>query len=182
MPKPNRSALVEAATSFDAALATYSRLGELFLKTPLTGLKQLERANQALAELADCEQRLQQAGKQLIDALTEARGRQEALASEVIAHAPAVQARNTQLRELMTALGELASEASKVNAKVTSREGGEAPDVAEVSEATLALSQRAEQLAASAHDAGFEEVAGQAHALHQRLRAIGTKLQKAAGN
>ena len=31
-------------------------------------------------------------------------------------------------------------------------------------------------------EAEFEELATQAHALHQRLKVIGTKLQKAAGN
>ena len=48
MPKSD-SALVEAAAKFASELESYSRLGDLFLKTPLTSVKHLERANQLLA-------------------------------------------------------------------------------------------------------------------------------------
>ena len=92
------SPLVDAAAAFDAELAIYSRLGELFLKTPLTTLKHLERANQTLGEIADCEQRLSDAGKRLIEALTGARQKQEQLSQSVVDYAPTVQARNTKLR------------------------------------------------------------------------------------
>jgi uncharacterized protein YukE len=51
-----------------------------------------------------------------------------------------------------------------------------------VSSAVLAISERALGLAGAAHDAEFEELSQQAHMLHQRLKAIGQKLQKAAGN
>lgn len=180
------SALVNAAAAFDEELATYGRLGELFLKTPLTTLKHLERANQTLGELADSEQRLQLAGRQLIEALTGARSKQEQLSQNVIDYAPTVQARNGKLRELMTSMGELANDVSQINTIVTAKNGdagGEAsPDPADVSTKVLALSERADQLAASCREAEFAELAEQAHALHQRLKAIGTKLQKAGGN
>ena len=186
MPKPETSPLSAAATAFDEELAIYARLGELFLKTPLTTLKHLERANQTLGEIADCEQRLQNAGKRLIEALTGARQTQEALAQQVVGHAPTVQARNTQLKDLMTKMGELANDVAAINAQVTAKNGDsqqtpQQPDPAQVSTTVLALSERAEELAATARVAEFEELASQAHALHQRLKAIGTKLQKAAG-
>lgn len=180
------SPLVQAAAAFDAELATYSRLGELFLKTPLNTLKHLERANQTLGELADSEQRLQDAGKALIEALTGARSTQENLSRSVIEYAPTVQARNQKLRELMTSMSELAGDVSSINTTVTGKNGdsGEStqPDPADVSSKVLALSERADQLAASCREADFVELAEQAHALHQRLKAIGTKLQKAGGN
>jgi chromosome segregation ATPase len=186
MAKPDETALIAAATEFDEQLATYARLGELFLKTPLSSVKHLERANSTLGEIAACEERLQHAGKRLIDALTAARERQEQLSSAVVAHAPALQARNTRLKELMTAMGELAVDVAAVNHKVATTNGDAAQpaqaDPAEISGEVLALSQRAEVLATNAHDAEFEELATQAHQLHQRLKAIGTKLQKAAGN
>ncbi len=186
MPKAESSPLLVAAASFVEQLAAYARLGELFLKTPLTSVKHLERANQVLGEIADCEGRLQEAGKQLIEALSGARQQQEQLASDVIAHAPQLQARNQRLKELMTDMGQLANAVATINTTVTARPGDAEqpaqPDPGEVSTAVLALSSRAEQLAASARDAQFEEVATQAHALHQRLKAIGQKLQKAAGN
>ena len=187
MPKQDVSPLATAAAMFDAELATYARLGELFLKTPLTTLKHLERANQTLGEIADCEGRLQVAGKQLVEALTGARGKQEELATQVVAYAPTVQARNAQLKDLMTQMGALATDVAALNTLVMSRNGDSeqptsAPDPAQVSTSVLALSERAEQLAATARAADFEELASQAHALHQRLKAIGTKLSKAAGN
>ena len=39
-----------------------------------------------------------------------------------------------------------------------------------------------EALAGSAREVDFAELADQAHALYQRLKAIGTKLGKASGN
>ena len=184
MAKPDRSPLVDAALAFDEQLAAYARLGELFVKTPLTSVKHVERANTTLGEIAACEERLQQTGKVLIEALTAARSRQEELSAQVVAHAPALQARNTRLRELMTAMGELASDVAQVNAQVIAPAGEDQPqpDPAEVSAAVLAVSGRAEALARQAHDAEFDELSAQAHALHQRLQAIASKLQKAAGN
>jgi chromosome segregation ATPase len=185
MPK-DPSPLTEAATLFEAELAIYARLGELFIKTPLTSLKHLERANQTIGEIADCEQRLQDAGKKLIEALSAARARQESLSNQVVAHAPTVQARNAQLKDLMLQMGQLATDVAGVNAKIVQQSGdGSEPskaDPGEVSGSLLELSARAEQLAGDAHTAEFEELSQQAHALHQRLKAIGQKLQKATGN
>jgi hypothetical protein len=186
MSKPEASPLTDAAIAFDTELAAYARLGELFLKTPLSSVKHLERANATLGEIAECEERLQQAGKRLIEALTVARQHQEQLSHDVVAHAPTVQARNQRLKELMLEMGQLATDVAAVNAQViaTNGETGQPskPDPGEVSGAVLVVSARAEQLATTARDAEFEELATQAHALHQRLKAIAAKLQKAAGN
>lgn len=176
----SESPLVEAATEFAEALTVYSRLGELFLKTPLTSLKHLERANQTLGELADCEQKLQDTGRKLIEALTAARQTQEKLSQDVIAQAPMLKERNGQLRDLMTKMGTLAADVQSVNALVT--QPAETADTGEVSAKVLELSQRAEALAGNAREVDFAELADQAHSLHQRLKAIGTKLGKATGN
>jgi hypothetical protein len=184
MAKPD-SPLVQAATAFDDELAVYARLAELFLKTPLTSLKHLERANETIREIADCEQRLQGAGKALLEALTAARQRQEQLSQSVIAQAPTVQARNARLRELMTQMGELGNDVAAVNTQVMGKNGDQQldakPDTSEVSEAVLKLSERANELATRAREAELPELAEQAHGLHQRLAAIAKKLQK-AGN
>ncbi len=179
MTKPEPSALVAAASAFDHELATYARLGELFLRTPLETLKQVERANSTLGELAACEQRLQQAGQQMIEALAGARRVQEQLAEQVVEHAPKVQARNQQINDLMTALGAIAGEVGALNSTVAP--AGEA-DASAVAETIMALSTRAEQLAGQARSAELAEIAEQAHALHQRLLMIAKKLQRAAGN
>ncbi len=185
MPKSD-SALVEAAAKFASELESYSRLGDLFLKTPLTSVKHLERANQLLAEIAQCEGRLQGAGQELVGVLGGARQQQESLSKGVVEHVPAVQKRNERLRELMDELTSVAGEVGTLNTQIQHRAGNgdvTAPpttaDARDVSEIALALSARAEALAGTAREAEFEELATQAHSLHQRLQAIGKKLAKA---
>jgi predicted trehalose synthase len=178
--------LAEAAAGFDHELATYTRLGELFVGAPVGSVKQLERANAALAEIAACEERLQAAGQRLVQALAAARARQEQLAKDVVARVPVVQDRNRQLQQLM---GDLAGVATQVGALNTAlaghRDNGDptqpptADAALDISATLLALSERASQLATAARDAEFEELATQAHALYQRLQAIGKKLHKA---
>ncbi len=189
MAKTDPSPLVEAAAEFDEALATYGRLGDLFLKTPLSSVKHLERSNGVLAELASCEERLQASGQKLVKALAAARDHQEELAKEVVAHVPAVQARNQKLQELMGELTSVAGEVGGLNAVLQGKsENGDATasptknDALDISERVLQLSSRAEKLAADAREAEYEELATQAHALHQRLSVIGKKLQKAGGD
>lgn len=182
------TALGEAAAGFDDELAAYARLGDLFLKTPLASVKQLERANATLAEIAACEERLQAAGQRMVQALSAARAQQEQLARDVVAHVPDVQARNKRLNELMAELTGVAGEVGTLNTALTGqRDNGDATrtptaeDARGVSATVFALSERAERLAVTAHDAEFEEIATQAHALHQRLQAVGKKLQKVTG-
>ena len=180
--------LSEAAANFDKELAAYSRLGKLFVETPLSSVKYLERANGTLAEIAQCEERLQQAGQTLVRALSSSRDQQEQLAKAVVAHVPALQARNQRLQELMGEMGAVAGEVAGLNDLIAGKkENGDATkgpsqaDALDVSATVLAMSSRAEALATSAREAEFEEVATQAHALHQRLQAIGKKLQKVGG-
>ena len=182
------SPLADAAANFDKELAAYARLGKLFIETPLSSVKYLERGNNTLAEIAQCEERLQLAGQTLVKALSSARDQQEQLAKAVVAHVPTLQARNQRLQELMTEMGAVAGEVAGLNEIIAAKGGNgdstksPSPDDArDVSETVLALSSRAEALAATARDAEFEEVATQAHSLHQRLQAIGKKLQKAGG-
>ena len=180
--------LAAAAADFDQELAAYARLGELFITTSLSSVKHLERANTTLAEIAECEGRLQAAGQRMVQALAAARARQEQLARDVVARVPVVQDRNRRLKEFMAELSAVAGEVGSLNAAITGRrDNGDptrppTPDTArDVSDTVMALSERAAQLAASAREAEFEELGTQAHALHQRLEAIGKKLHKAGG-
>jgi prefoldin subunit 5 len=106
-----------------------------------------------------------------------------------VAHVPAVQSRNQQLQQLMGELGSLAGEVAGLNQMISRKgENGDATqaptaaDALDVSSTIFALSERAEQLARAAHEAELEELHTQAHALHQRLQAIGKKLQRASGS
>ena len=190
MDKPD-TALAAAAAAFDDELSAYTRASDVFLKTPLASVKQLERANQALADIAAAEERLQTAGKRMVEAIAGARSQQEQLATDVVARVPVVQARNRQLNELMAELTAVAGEVGGLNNVITGhRDNGDAskPPTAptagnarDVSATVFALSDRAEVLANSARDAEFEELATQAHALHQKLQAIGKKLAMVGG-
>jgi hypothetical protein len=186
MAKPAPSPLALAVATFDDELAAYARLAELFLKTPLDSVKHLERANTTLGEIAAIEERLQAAGQGLLQALSGARARQEQLSKDVVAHAPALGARNQQLRDLMDRMSALAADVAALHASVQQDGDVTGPaqtaDPIAVSERVLALSGRAAELAHAAQEAALPEVATQAHALHQRLAAIGAKLQRAAGN
>jgi hypothetical protein len=167
MAKPESSPLVDVAGELDAELATYNRLGELFLRAPLDSVKHLERAKVTLDELAQSEQRLQETAQRLIGALTGVRQRQEELAKRVVEHAPALQARNVRLNELLALLHGVAEGVAAMNQDLQARDPGQ------VGDDVLALSTRAEQLASEARGSDFPELADQAHSLQQRLRAIG---------
>jgi hypothetical protein len=189
MAKQDTSALTDAAAAFDAELSNYTRLGELFLKTPLSSVKHLERANSVLADIAGCEERLQAAGQALVQALSGSRDRQEQLAKSVVDHVPEVQARNQRLQELMADLAGVAGEVGNLNTLITAKGGNgdatatpTAADARDISTTVLELSSRAEALASTAREAEFEELATQAHALHQRLQAIGKKLALVGGS
>ncbi|MBX3159692.1 MAG: hypothetical protein KF773_27225 [Deltaproteobacteria bacterium] len=174
MAKQESSALLAAATAFDGELAAYQRLGELFLRSPLDTVKHVERANAVLDDLAKSEGRLQEAGQQLVAALTAARAQQEALGQRVVEHAPALQERNRQLQALVAALGELAASAAALTRDTAAHEHTPAEAGAAITE----LTRRAGELADGARTAGFAELASQAHALFQRLDAVARKLPR----
>jgi DNA repair exonuclease SbcCD ATPase subunit len=172
MAKPE-SSLVTVATELDAELATYTRLGELFLRSPVDTVKHLERAKSTLDELAQSEARLQQAAQRLVAAIVEARGKQEELGKRVVEHAPQLKTRNDKLQELVAAMHGIAARVADMNQGLAAR------DPKQVADETTSLSAQSEQLAQLARDAGFVELAEQAHALHQRLRDIAAKLHGA---
>ena len=166
------SPLVAAALAFDEELATYARLAEQLLAAPLTTARQLERANETIQKVGDTEERLRTTGQQLAQAIAAARDSQQQLADRMIAHLPAVHARNQELRGVVDELGKIAEETRALNAATS---GGDAA-VQEIETRVTSLAERAEQLATRARTAGFEEIASQAHAVHQQLLAAGRKL------
>jgi hypothetical protein len=178
MPKRKQpSSLVDAAQEFDDALEAHARAAELFTRAPLASTKQIDRANELLAEIAACEERLRAGGQLLAEAVAGTRERQERLAAEILEKLPQLKERNEQLRLLLADFAALGTEASSLNAGLPGAPtAGNARDLA----VTLVdLSGRAEALATTARDAGFEELGNQAHALHQRLLAASKKLQAA---
>jgi hypothetical protein len=158
------STLVEAAQAFDEALETHARAGELFVRGSLSTTKQLERANELLGEIARSEALLAEHGAALAAAINAAHTRQQEVAQAIVDRIPAIKERNEQLQALLGTFQAIGAETSTLNA-------------------TAATAQPADliaTLAADAHTAGFEELAREAHALHQRLAATARKLAAAS--
>lgn len=171
--KKQDSALIAAALAFDEALDAHGRAAELFVRTPLATTRQLERANELLDEIAAAEEQLRVRGAALGAAVTEARDRQEKDASAVVARLPYLKERNLQLQALLQTFQVLGADAVELNSSAA----GASP--ADLAARVTAMSERAAALAGDARVNGFEELANQAHALHQRLAATARKLQPA---
>jgi hypothetical protein len=171
--KKHDSALIEAARAFDEALDAHGRAAELFVRSSLSTTKQLERANELLGEIAAAEELLRERGAALGAAVSAARDRQEQAAGEVVARLPYLKERNLQLQSLLQTFQVLGVDAVELNTSAP----GSTP--AELAARVTAMSERAAALAADARTSGFEELANQAHALHQRLAATARKLHGA---
>lgn len=177
------SELVAAAQAFDDELAAYAQHAETLIKTPLATMRQLERIHATLAEIGACEERLGATGARLAQAIAAARDAQDQLAKQMIARLPEIKARNEQLGALMAEFDALGTEASALNETAATMQGLDAAAQAQAArglvEQLLALSTRAEEVSQRARDANLEELASQAHALHQSLLAACKKLQGA---
>lgn len=168
------SPLVEAAQAFDEALEEYARAGDLFVRGSISTTKQLERANELLGQIAATEARLAERGAALAAAINVAHTRQQAAAQEITDRLPALQDRNEQLKALLDRFQALGAETGALNASAASTRPAElVPTIA-------ALADRAGALASDARSAGFEELAREAHSLHQRLTSTAKKLQSVA--
>jgi hypothetical protein len=189
-PKSNRppSEVVAAAEAFDDELETYATVSGAFARAQLTSSKHLERAKDALNQIAASEQRLATCGARLAAAVNAARNQQEALAKATLERVPVLQQRMEQLRGLVGQFETLGQEAGSLNGGAlaivhwTPEQGDRGAQLAEA-RALLGnmqtLSQRALDLTAQARDADFEELAVQAHALHQQLQSAHNKLRLA---
>ncbi|HEY0710764.1 MAG TPA: hypothetical protein VGG33_28425 [Polyangia bacterium] len=189
-PKSNRppSEVLAAAEAFDEELTTYASVSGAFARAQLTSSKQLERAKDALNQIAASEQRLAECGARLAAAVNAARNEQEALAKATLDRVPALQQRMEQLRDLVGQFETLGHEAGALNGgalaivRWTPDQGDRGVQL-DRARALLgemqSLAQRAQELSAQAHEADFEELAVQAHALHQQLQSAHNKLRLA---
>jgi chromosome segregation ATPase len=174
--------LAIAAQQFEEELARYAQLGDAFVKTPMSSTKQLERANELITEIAAQEERLSAAGQKLVMAVTAARGKQEELAALVVGKLPELKARNEVLRSLLAELAQIGADTGGLNDRAAGMSADAArtdPTARELVNGMQSLHERAAALAAKARDAQLDELATQAHALHQKLFAAWKKLDKA---
>jgi hypothetical protein len=176
-PSPYES-LVEAAAAFAEELQSYSQLSEAFVRAPLVSAKHLERINETLTKIADCEQRLSACGQQLAQAVSVAREEQERLARATLDRIPAVRERTNQLGGLLARFEALGKEAAVLNESTTGAEADNAKARA-LLEQVQGMTDRARQLTDEARETEFEELARRAHALYQQLFSAQKKLELA---
>jgi hypothetical protein len=188
------SPLLAAAQAFEDELTSYAHLSDAFVRAPLDSARHLERASELLAEVAASEQRLGECGRRLAEAVGGARDDQEKKAMVTLERVPLLKQRTAELAGLLKQLQELGVEAVGLNETAGALAGhgpaaGPKGDQAaeprhrarELSTAIAGLSRRAQEVAVAARQSDFEDIARQAHALHQQLLAAHRKLHLAAG-
>jgi septal ring factor EnvC (AmiA/AmiB activator) len=179
------SPLVDAAQGFADELETYAQLARTFVRSPLNSARQIERASDLLEEITTSEQRLSERGQALAAAVSAARDQQEAHATSMLEHLPTVRDRGVQLRDLLAGFEALGVEATDLNRAVAEIRAASGDDAAArtraLADRMLELAGRAETVSVTARDAAFEDLASQAHALHQQLLSACRKLQAATG-
>jgi hypothetical protein len=101
--KRKEAPLVAAAEAFDETLQRFAALANGLRKGSLDSQRNLERAAEALKEVAACEEELQAHAQALMAALGSARDAQQAQAETVRVRALEIQARSEDLARLMRA-------------------------------------------------------------------------------
>jgi hypothetical protein len=193
------SPLLAAAEAFDAELERFAHLTEAAGHGNLGSQKALERAAEALKEIADCEEQMQEQARALMAALGAAREQQEKQAALAARRAEEVRERTTIYGDLLGRFKTLGTEAGELNAMGQSlsarrRDGSAASNAELAKDPTLAsglrdLSQRmtevaehAQELMTAAREADFEDVARQAESLRQQLLAARNKVMLLHGS
>jgi hypothetical protein len=193
--KVARSGLITAAEALEAELKRYEGLAEALARTGLSSQKALERAAATLKEVADCDDRLGVRARELIEAITAAREKQQAQAHAVHARALELSERVEIWKELMQTYEGLSQQAAGVNSliqtslapAVQSRKASPEGGTPELGEAAIAgleeaharlgqLAESAEALAKGAEEKGFPDVQREADAVRQQLLAARNKL------
>ena len=114
--KPADSPLVASAEAFDATLKRFAALSDGLRKGALDSQRNLERAAEALKEVAGCEEELQAHAQALMAALGSARDAQQTQAELVRVRALEIQARSEELARLMRGFEAIGKDAAALNA------------------------------------------------------------------
>ncbi len=183
------SELVRAARAFDTQLRRFARASESARKRPLDTEKNLARVGAALEEAAAAETEFGPTAHALIAALQAARAEQERQVAEVQVRVKEYSERATLFAELVArykALGEQAAGLTGLAQTLSAKKRALDPDVddtkmlatslGELDQRVLLVTADAQGLAQSAREAGFQQVADEAHSLYQTIASVRNKL------
>jgi chromosome segregation ATPase len=189
------SPLLAAAEAFDAELERFAHLTEAARHGSLGSQKALERAAEALKEIADCEEQMQAQARLLMAALGTAREQQERQAALAAQRAEEVRERTAVYGELLKRFQALGAEAADLNAMgqslsarkpdagaAAARDPAFANGLRDLAQRMGEVADHAQGLLTAARDADFEDVARQAESLRQQLLAARNKVQLLHGS
>ncbi|HZU81666.1 MAG TPA: hypothetical protein VE987_02060 [Polyangiaceae bacterium] len=186
MPKPNpTSPLVAAAAAVDQELREYDELAREAKRLELDGEKALGRAARLLEDATSRQSRIQEKLRSLVAEIEQARTRQQQSLDALVEVSQWLAARADQFDTLMkrfSALGEAAMAVNQLTTDLSARRSSGAPE-AELLDGLKALDEQmsavvahAEKLVDDAEEHRWPELARQADAVRQQVRAARGKL------
>ena len=186
--KPEEAPLVAAAEAFDETLQRFAALANGLRKGSLDSQRNLERAAEALKEVATCEEELQAHAQALMSALGRARDAQQAQAETVRVRALEIQARSEDLARLMRGFEAIGKDASALNASAQQlaarkrtpdemvKDGQLLAGLDALQERMTAVLTAGETLADEARAADFDDLAAKVDSLRQQILAARNKI------
>jgi hypothetical protein len=186
--KPDDSPLVASAEAFDATLRRFAALTDSLRKGTLDSQRNLERAAEALKQVAGCEQDLQAHAQALTAALAAARDAQQAQAEAIRVRALEIQARTEELARLMRGFEAIGKDAAALNASAQQlaarkrtpdemvKDGELLAGLDELQERMTAVLGAGEKLAAEARAVDFEDLSRKIDSLRQQILAARNKI------
>jgi hypothetical protein len=182
------SPLVAAAAAVDEELREYDELAREAQRVSLDGEKALARAARVLSASTERQSRIQEKLQALVSEIEAARVRQQKSLDALVTVSRALEARATAFDALMRRFAEMGLSAQaihRLSADLSERKAAGAPEaelldgLRVVEEQMVAVAAFAEGIARDAEEGGWPEIARQADALRQQLRAAKNKLSLA---
>jgi len=182
------SPLVASAEAFDATLKRFAALSDGLRKGALDSQRNLERAAEALKQVAGCEEELQANAQALMAALGIARDAQQTQAELVRVRALEIQARGEELARLMRGFEAIGQDAAALNASAQQlasrkrtpdemvKDGALLAGLDELQERMSGVLASGEKLAADARAADFEDLSRKVDSLRQQILAARNKI------
>ncbi len=178
------SALAKATLALDEKLEQFEELAAAAKRVPMNSQKNIERAANAVNASADCQNEVLALIHSMIQALNEARERNQATAAELQTRSEEVQKRNDELVALLGRFAEIGQSAKEISGAVTHRDEIDTPAARDAAIAELRLAEakmgdiaeRAKELVQSAKEADIEDLANNADSLRQQVSAARNKV------
>jgi hypothetical protein len=178
-----------AALAFDGELTRFGRACEAVQRRALDSRKNLAKVAESLTEAAESEERLGPLAVALMTSLGVARERQEAQSLALRQRVAVVQERVNVMQALAIRYNDLMAEAAALNGLaqpiVELKAKGEPgsteqlrQQLADFDARLVKSSEAAKELATESRAADFEDIAADAHALHQKLTSMHQKIRR----